>query len=96
MSAYVIIDVEVTDEELHTQFREQVNAALPSYGGKHVVRGSEIDVIEGSWRPPHLVIMEFASPERAREFINSPEFTSLAELRSRCTGNRNVVVVAGL
>ena len=41
-------------------------------------------------------MMEFESVERAREFLNSDEFTGLADLRSRCTGNRNVVVVAGV
>ena len=62
MSGYVIIDVEVTDSELHTQFREQLNDVLPSYGGKHVVRGGQIDVVEGSWHPTHLVIMEYIMP----------------------------------
>lgn len=95
MSGYVIIDVEVTDSELHTQFREQLNNVLPSYGGKHVVRGGQIDVVEGSWHPTHLVIMEFESVEQGRAFLDSPEFTGLQEIRSRCTGNRNVVVVAG-
>ena len=96
MAGYVIIDVEVTDPELHAQFREQVDAALPAYGGKHVVRGGQPEVIEGSWHPSSLVIMEFANEARAREFIDSPEFTGLAELRSKCTGNRNVVVVVGV
>ena len=96
MSGYVIIDVEVTDEELHTQLRDQINDFLPSFGGKHVVRGGQIDIVGGSWHPTHLVMMEFESVERAREFLNSDEFTGLADLRSRCTGNRNVVVVAGV
>ena len=95
MSGFVIIDVEVTDAELHAQFRDSVDAFLPSFGGKHVVRGSQIDVIEGNWSPSHLVMMEFESVERAREFLTSPEFTGLAELRARCTGHRNVVVVSG-
>ena len=96
MAGYVIIDVEVTDPELHAQFREQVDLAMPAYGGKHVVRGGQPEVLEGSWQPSSLVIMEFADAERAKEFINSPEFTGLQEMRSRCTGNRNVVVVAGV
>lgn len=96
MAGYVIIDVEVTDPELHAQFREQVDIALPAYGGKHVVRGGQPEVLEGSWHPSSLVIMEFANAGQAKEFINSPEFTSLQEMRSRCTGSRNVVVVAGV
>ena len=95
MAGYVIIDIEVTDSELQEQLRDQVDAMLPGYGGKHVVRGGQIEVIEGSWQP-HLIVMEFDSVERAREFVNSPEFTGLNELRARCTGNRNMVVAAGV
>lgn len=96
MAGYVIFDVEVTDPELHAQFREQVDTILPAYDGKHVVRGGQLEVLEGSWHPSSLVIMEFANAEQAKEFVNSPEFTGLREMRSKCTGKRNVVVVAGV
>ena len=95
MSGYVIFDAEVTDPDLHAQFRDGVDSFLPAYGGSHVVRGGQIDVIEGSWNPTFLAMIEFESVEQARDFINSPEFASLADLRARCTGNRNVVLVAG-
>ena len=49
MSAYVVTDVEVTDASLYGQFLEQVTTTVESHGGRFVVRGGGIEVIEGDW-----------------------------------------------
>ena len=95
MSAYLITDVEVTDEGLYAQFREQVSPVIESYGGKFVVRGGEIEVNEGVWTPKRLAIMEFESMEQARSFLASSEYQALGDIRTR-SSNINVVLVEGV
>ena len=95
MSAYLITDVEVTDEGLYAQFREQVSPVIESYGGRFVVRGGEIEVNEGVWTPRRLAIMEFDSMEQARSFLASPEYQALGDIRAR-SSNINVVLVEGV
>lgn len=95
MSAYLITDVEVTDESLYTQFREQMTPAIESYGGTFIERGGEVTVIQGSWTPTRLAIVEFESMEQAHAWLDSPENHALDDIRSR-SSNINMVLVEGI
>lgn len=95
MSAYLITDVEITDESLYAQFREQVTPVIESHGGRFVARGGEIEVNEGAWTPKRIAIMEFDSMERIRSFLASPEFKALDDIRTR-SSNINIVLVEGV
>ena len=68
MSAYVIVDIEIHDAAGYDEYRKVVGATLSAYGGKFVVRGGKIDVLEGSWKPKRIVVLEFDSAARAREW----------------------------
>ena len=95
MSGYVIIEVEITDRARHGEFMEKVTSTVEAHGGKFVVRGGDLDVIEGDWTPPRLAVLEFESAARAREWISSPEYNALNEIRTS-SSNINMVLVEGL
>lgn len=95
MSAYVIGDVEVTNPEGYQEYSPQVPATVEKYGGKYLVRGGAVETVEGSWMPNRMVVLEFASMERAREWYNSPEYAEIREIRFR-NANSNVVFVDGV
>ncbi len=95
MSAYVIADVEITDAHLYRQFLEQVTATFENHGGRFVVRGGGTDIIEGDWTPKRIAILVFDSTERAKEWLGSPEYAALDDIRTR-SSNINMVVVEGL
>ena len=71
MPAYVIVDIEVHDTQAYDEYRKLVGATLTRYGGKFIVRGGKIDVLEGGWSPKRLVVLEFESAARARHFAHS-------------------------
>ena len=95
MSGYVIIEVEITDRARYGEFMEKVTSTVEAHGGKFVVRGGDIDVIEGDWTPSRLALLEFESAARAREWLSSPEYNELNELRTG-SSNINMVLVEGL
>ena len=95
MSAYVIIDVEITDADLYGQFREQVTPVVESHGGKFVVRGGAIEVVLGNWTPNRIALIEFGSIDQAHSFLSSPEYGALGDIRER-SSNLNMVVVEGV
>ena len=95
MSAYLIADVEVTDEDVYAQFRERMTPTLEAYSGKFIARGGEIGVIEGSWNPNRLAIVAFDSMEQARAWLASPEFKELNDIRTS-SSNINLVLVEGV
>ena len=74
MPAYLISQIEVHDPQGYEEYRKLVGASLAKYGGKFVARGGKVDVLEGNWRPKRVVICEFESLARAREWYDSPEY----------------------
>ena len=84
---FEIVDVEITDRALYGKFLERVTATVEDRGGK-------ITAIEGSWKPKRIALLEFASAQAAREWLDSPEFTALGEIRTK-SSNINMVLVDG-
>ena len=52
-------------------------------------------MLEGDWEPQRLVILEFESMERLREWYDSPEYAPLKQLRGEVADSQ-LVVVEGL
>ena len=73
MPAYLIANVVVKDADKFKEYRTATLPVVAKYGGKFLVRGGEIQICEGDWIPERLVMVEFESMERAREFYDSPE-----------------------
>ena len=83
MRAYFIVDNEVTDPAGFEEYRKQVPATLQKYGGKILVRGGQVQTLEGDWKPKRIVVTEFPSLEQARRWYDSEEYRPLKALRLR-------------
>lgn len=92
MSAYVIVDVEISDPVGYADYKELAPPAVAAYGGKYLARGGPNETLEGDWRPGRLVILEFESTEKARAWLNSPEYAPARALRHQYARSRMVVV----
>ena len=95
MPAYVIVDIKVTDPVGYEDYKKLAPPAVAAYGGKYVARGGKTETLEGDWSPTRLVILEFESAERAKEWLNSPEYRAARQLRHQ-TARTNMVVVEGV
>ena len=95
MSAYVVVEIEVLDQERYEEYKQLAPPAIAAYGGRYLVRGGEVETLEGSWSPKRLVIVEFPSVERAREWWRSAEYERAKALRQACA-RTEMIVVAGL
>ncbi len=95
MAAYVIANVRVTDPDRYPEYIGRVSQTIERHGGRYLVRGGEVEVLEGNWEPQRLVILEFESMERFRQFYDSPDYTPLKRLR-HAAADTQFVVVEGL
>ncbi len=95
MTAYVIVQIEVTDPEIFEAYRAQVPSTLEAYGGEYVVRGGEQDVLEGDWLYPRTVVLKFPSVEQAKAWHASAEYEGPKALRQSASKG-NMLVVEGL
>ena len=95
MSAYVIVEIEVTDPVQYEEYKKLAPACVKAYGGKYLARGGKTEVLEGEWSPNRLVILEFENNEQAKKWLNSPEYAPAKKLRHVST-HTNMVVVEGV
>jgi uncharacterized protein (DUF1330 family) len=94
MSAYVIVEIEVTDPVGYEEYKKQAAATVHKYGGKYIVRGGRTEVLEGNWKPKRIVILEFPTAERAKEWLNCSEYSEPRKLRHK-TAKTNMLVIEG-
>ena len=92
MAGYIIVDVQITDPEAYERYKAAVPMALAAYGGKFLVRGGRAETLEGSWEPHRLVVLEFESVERAKEWWSSQEYAAPKQLRQSASVTQMIVV----
>lgn len=83
MPAYVLANVEITDPAGFEEYRKGVAATIAQYGGRFLARGGTTEVLEGDWSPKRLVLLEFPSYARIKEWYGSPEYRPLIAIRKR-------------
>ena len=94
MSALVIVDIEVTDPVLYEDYKRLASASIAAHGGRYLVRGGKSEVLDGTWTPRRLVVLEFDSFEKAKAWRESPEYAAAKQVREGCARS-NMVVVEG-
>lgn len=95
MAAYVIVNDEIVDESTFSEFRERIGATVEAHGGRYLVRGGNVEVVEGSWSADRVVVVEFDDVGAANAWLGSAEYGELKELRQR-SAKANVIVVEGV
>ena len=95
MAGYVIADVDVHDLEALDEYHKIAGPSLEKYGGKVIVGAGPFDVMEGKWNPHRLVVIEFDSVERAKEWYNSEEFAPALAIRLQ-SATTDLIIVDGV
>ena len=83
MKGYVLAEVDVTDPALFEQYRPLAAASIAAFGGRYLVRGGAAERVEGDRPPRRFVLLEFDSPERAREWYHSDQYQAAKAVRER-------------
>ncbi len=89
MPAYVISEVEVVDEQLAAEYRSIAADSIARYGGRYVIRGGAIDIIEGE-RPSEerIVVVEFPTMKHAHDWYGSQEYAPARKIRATALKRR--------
>lgn len=92
MPAYLIARIEVTDWQRYRRYVESTPEVVTRYGGKFIVRGGKSVVLEGEPEPRRLVVIEFPTFERAKEFYESREYTEVKQFRAGAAVGQFVII----
>ena len=91
-SAYIIANVHVTNPEQYAQYRELAGLAMKAHGAEVCVRGGAVQVLEGDWQPERVVVLKFASLDKAKAFYDSTEYQRAIKAREGAAVMRLVIV----
>ena len=92
--AYLVVDAKSTDPERMVEYRKLSSIAVEKFGARFLVRGGAYAVLEGSWQPQRLVVIEFPDGEKAKAFYDSPEYVAARKAREGVS-NFDMVLVEG-
>jgi uncharacterized protein (DUF1330 family) len=91
MPAFVIVEIELRDPEAYETYKSLVPASVDAFGGRFVARGGATETLEGDWAPERIVVLEFPSLERAKQWWDSPEYRDAKAIRMRAAQTRMIV-----
>ena len=94
MPAYVIVEVTIYDPIGYEEYKKLTPASISAYDGKFIVRGAQSESLEGDWHPQRIVIVEFPSVEKAKEWWHSEQYAPAKAIRHR-TAKTKMLVVEG-
>jgi uncharacterized protein (DUF1330 family) len=76
------------------EYLERIQATLAPFGGRFIVHGGIVDVLEGDW-PGDVVIIEFPDMTKARSWYDSSIYQEIKPMRTRHLAGE-VILVEGV
>ncbi|MBN1532666.1 MAG: DUF1330 domain-containing protein [Spirochaetes bacterium] len=95
MSAYVISEVEIIDSAAADEYRRLAADSIGRYGGRYIVRGALPETAEGDGAAGRIVVVEFPSMQRIREWYSSEEYAAALAYRKSAL-KRRLLFVEGI
>jgi uncharacterized protein (DUF1330 family) len=95
MAAYVVLNIDVTDPTRYADYAAAAAATVEQFGGTYLARGGRAEGLEGSVNPKRVVILEFPSYDRAKEWWTSNEYRAPKLIRQN-TARSDTLIVEGV
>ena len=92
---YVLVQVDVTNPQQYGEYMKLSPGIIEKFGGRFIARGGRTETLEGAPAKGRVVVVEFPSFERAREFYNSAEYQAARKVRAGA-GTAQFILVEGL
>ena len=92
MPAFVIVEIEIHDQDLYKTYTLLTPPSIASFQGEFIVRGGETTILEGDWQPKRLVILKFPSVEMAISWWHSEEYSKARKIRQQAATTRMTIV----
>jgi uncharacterized protein (DUF1330 family) len=92
MSAFILVEVDIHNMEVYEEYKKLTPSSLEPYGGKFVIRGLEVEALEGVWKHDRLVLLEFPNREKALEWYNSESYQRAKKIREKASSANFFIV----
>ncbi len=95
-AAYLVVDMKISDPEQYKHYMAAAPAVVAQHGGEYLVRGGQLEVMEGHWQPARVAVLRFPSFEQAKAFYTSEAYGAVRGKRANATEFFNAVLVEGV
>ena len=93
MSAYLLIDLNVTELEGFMRYAERIPEMIRQHGGRYLVQGVEPTVVEASGDQfERSVVIEFPTRDAAERFLDERSRSDLHAIWAETTRSRILLV----
>jgi uncharacterized protein (DUF1330 family) len=79
---YIYVEMKINDPEGFKQYTALSAPAVHAAGGRYVIRGVRPEYLEGHSDAQRIVLVEFDSVAKAKEFYDSPAYRAAREKRA--------------
>ncbi len=94
--AYLIVESKISDPEQFKHYMAAAPEVVKAFAGEYLVRGGQIEVIEGDWAPTRMTVLRYPDMATARAMYDSPAYVAARALRAGATEMFNMVLVEGV
>jgi uncharacterized protein (DUF1330 family) len=92
MAAYIVSRVNIRDREAMQRYMAEAPATVAAFGGRYLVRGNDVQALEGAWEHERMVVVEFPDKSAALAWYESDVYRPLRDLRH--AGAETVILLA--
>ena len=85
----------MSDHEKFAAYQQVAGPTVALYGGKILGGGTNVEIVDGNWSPIGMVVIEFESMAKAKEWYTSPEYSAVKSGRLDNTDGGLVFLDAG-
>ena len=83
MAAYIISRVRISDAKAMADYMAEAPRTVTAFGGRYLVRGNEVQALEGTWDHERMVVVEFPDKAAALGWYHSTQYAPLRAVRQR-------------
>ena len=85
MTAFLYVNIEITDPAGFEPYGAQVPSTIARFGGRYLARGGPGQRLEGDMPLRRQVLLEFPDMAALQAWYGSEEYRPLLEIRQRCS-----------
>jgi len=94
MSGYIIVQINVKNNENYKEYLKHVTSIASKYAGEYIVRAGNFDILEGQWPYKRNVVIKFPTIEKAKDFYNCEEYQPVKKIRIE-NSDCNLIIIEG-
>lgn len=95
MAAYILAFVDVTDPETYERYKLLAPPAIAAGGGRYLVRGGAVEVLEGEHDGRRVVVLEFPDIAAAKTFYDGEAYRAARAVRATAS-TATLLLVPGI